>query len=145
VADFAALAAVRHHCPVTVLDVRRDSEWDAAHINGAVHIPLHDLPGRISELPGGELWVHCQAGYRASVAAFILDAPAVQPGAHVQRRQRVSAENTTDRRATMEVSSVKPRQSSRRAARRPPVPGKCRVHDRSLARGGPERKGAGWS
>ena len=74
VADFADLAAVRHHRPVTVLDVRRDSEWDAAHIDGAVHVPLHDLPARIGELPGGELWVHCQAGYRASVAAAFLDA-----------------------------------------------------------------------
>jgi hydroxyacylglutathione hydrolase len=74
VADFAGLAAVRHHRPVVVLDVRRDSEWDASHIDGAVHIPLHDLPDRIGELPGGELWVHCQAGYRASVAASFLDA-----------------------------------------------------------------------
>jgi hydroxyacylglutathione hydrolase len=65
---------VRHHRPVTVLDVRRDSEWSASHIDGAVHIALHDLPGRIGELPGGELWVHCEAGYRASVAASFLDA-----------------------------------------------------------------------
>ena len=74
VADFAGLAAVRHHRPVAVLDVRRDDEWDASHIDGAVHIPLHDLPGRIGELPGGELWVHCEAGYRASIAASFLDA-----------------------------------------------------------------------
>jgi len=74
VADFAGLAAVRHHRPVTVLDVRRDSEREQSYIDGAVHIPLHDLPDRIGELPGGELWVHCQAGYRASVAASFLDA-----------------------------------------------------------------------
>jgi hydroxyacylglutathione hydrolase len=74
VADFADLARVRRHRPVTVLDVRRDSEWDAAHIDGAVHVPLHDLVGRIGELPGGELWVHCQGGYRASIAASFLDA-----------------------------------------------------------------------
>jgi hydroxyacylglutathione hydrolase len=54
--------------------VRRDSEWDASHIDGAVHIPLHDLPARTGELPGGELWVHCQGGYRASIAASLLDA-----------------------------------------------------------------------
>jgi rhodanese-related sulfurtransferase len=30
--------------------------------------------GRLGEVPDGELWVHCQAGYRASVAASILDA-----------------------------------------------------------------------
>ena len=74
VADFAALAAVRHHRPVTILDVRRDSEWEQSHIDGAAHIPLHSLPARIGELASGELWVHCQAGYRASVAASFLDA-----------------------------------------------------------------------
>ena len=26
------------------------------------------------EIPGGELWVHCQAGYRAAVAASLLQA-----------------------------------------------------------------------
>jgi hydroxyacylglutathione hydrolase len=74
VADFAALAAVRHHRPVIVLDVRRNLEWAASHLGGAAHIPLHDLLGRLGEVPAGEVWVHCQAGYRAAVAASILDA-----------------------------------------------------------------------
>lgn len=72
VADFAGLAAVRH--PVTVLDVRRRLEWAAGHIAGAVHVPLHHLPARLGDLPPGPLWVHCQAGYRASVAASLLHA-----------------------------------------------------------------------
>ena len=74
VADFAALAAARRKRPVTVLDVRRDLEWAAGHVDGAVHIPLHELRGRLGEIPGGELWVHCQAGYRAAVAASLLQA-----------------------------------------------------------------------
>jgi len=74
VADFAALAAVRHHRTVTVLDVRRNLEWAASHLRGAVHIPLHDLPSRLGEVAAGEVWVHCQAGYRAAIAASILDA-----------------------------------------------------------------------
>ena len=57
-----------------ILDVRRDQEWDASHISGAVHIPLHQLPARLAEVPAGEVWVHCEAGYRASVAASFLDA-----------------------------------------------------------------------
>jgi rhodanese-related sulfurtransferase len=36
--------------------------------------PLHHLPGRLSHLPPGPIWVHCQTGYRASVAASILQA-----------------------------------------------------------------------
>jgi len=74
VADFAALESVRRHRAVVILDVRRDQEWDAAHIGGAVHIPLHQLPARLTEVPPGEVWVHCQAGYRAAVAASFLDA-----------------------------------------------------------------------
>jgi hydroxyacylglutathione hydrolase len=74
VAYFADLEAVRHHRPVVILDVRRDQEWDDSHITGAVHIPIHQLPARLAEVPGGEVWVHCEAGYRASVAASFLDA-----------------------------------------------------------------------
>jgi hydroxyacylglutathione hydrolase len=74
VADFTDLESVRRHHPVIILDVRRDQEWDASHISGAVHIPLHQLPARLAEVPAGEVWVHCEAGYRASVAASFLDA-----------------------------------------------------------------------
>jgi hydroxyacylglutathione hydrolase len=74
VADFADLAAVRHHRPVVILDVRRDQEWDLSHIAGAVHIPIHQLPARLAGVPEGEVWVHCEAGYRASIAASFLDA-----------------------------------------------------------------------
>ena len=74
VADFAGLESVRRHRPVVVLDVRRDQEWDASHISGAVHVPLHQLPVRLAEVPAGEVWVHCAAGYRACVAASLLDA-----------------------------------------------------------------------
>ena len=74
VADFAGLAEVRHHRAVVILDVRRDQEWDESRISGAVHIPLHQLPARLAEVPAGEVWVHCEAGYRASVAASFLDA-----------------------------------------------------------------------
>jgi rhodanese-related sulfurtransferase len=73
-ATFAELAQVRHHRPVVILDNRRNLEWAQSHIHGAVHIPLHDLPGRVDEVPGGEIWVHCAAGYRASIAASMLAA-----------------------------------------------------------------------
>jgi hydroxyacylglutathione hydrolase len=74
VRDFANLAAAWRDEPVAVLDVRRRLEWSASHIKGAVHVPLHQLPGRIPDLPTGPIWVHCQAGYRASIAASILHA-----------------------------------------------------------------------
>ena len=57
-----------------VLDVRRRLEWEAGHIDGAVHIPLHDLPRRMDDIPPGETWVHCRTGYRSTVAASLLAA-----------------------------------------------------------------------
>jgi hydroxyacylglutathione hydrolase len=76
---FADLAQVRHHREVVVLDVRRADEHDAARIDGAVNIPLHELVERIGEVPAGEVWVHCAGGYRASVAASVLDAAGRSP------------------------------------------------------------------
>jgi hydroxyacylglutathione hydrolase len=57
-----------------VLDVRRDLEWQEGHVAGAVHIPLFELAGRLGDVPDGEVWVHCQSGYRAMVAASMLAA-----------------------------------------------------------------------
>src|SRR5215472_14681855 len=73
ITDFAGYARARGQRGFTLLDVRRQSEWDAARIAGARHIPLHELPARVRELGSGQIWVHCQSGYRASVAAGLLD------------------------------------------------------------------------
>jgi hydroxyacylglutathione hydrolase len=73
-ATFADLAQARHHRPVIVLDVRRIEEHNSARIEGAVNIPLHELPDRVGDVPDGEVWVHCAGGYRASIAASLLDA-----------------------------------------------------------------------
>jgi hydroxyacylglutathione hydrolase len=76
---FEDLARVRHDRAVTVLDVRRTDEFGTARIQGAVNIPLHELPGRMTEVPPGEVWVHCAAGYRASIAASLLAAAGRHP------------------------------------------------------------------
>ncbi len=73
-AVFADLAQVRHHRPVTVLDVRRALEYADGHVDGAVNIPLHELLERVDEVPGGEVWVYCAGGYRACIAASVLAA-----------------------------------------------------------------------
>ncbi|MFF5854419.1 rhodanese-like domain-containing protein [Streptomyces sp. NPDC012751] len=59
---------------LVVLDVRRDSERAAGHVEGSVHIPLHTLHGRLHEVPEGQVWVHCAGGMRAAIAASLLDA-----------------------------------------------------------------------
>jgi hydroxyacylglutathione hydrolase len=73
-AKFGDLAAVLGNGSPVVLDVRRRLEWAESHIAGAVHIPLHELPARRAEVPPGEVWVHCGAGYRAIVASSLLAA-----------------------------------------------------------------------
>ncbi|HEX7106015.1 MAG TPA: rhodanese-like domain-containing protein [Acidothermaceae bacterium] len=73
-AGFAQLReAISRGAPV-VLDVRRNLEWRESHVAGAVHIPLHELLDRLDDIPPGEVWVHCAAGYRSSIAASILAA-----------------------------------------------------------------------
>lgn len=70
---FNDLAAAMPNDDIVVLDVRRDDEWAASRIDGAVHIPLPDLERRLGELPYKDVWVHCSSGYRAAIAASILD------------------------------------------------------------------------
>ncbi|MCW3816636.1 MBL fold metallo-hydrolase [Micromonospora sp. DR5-3] len=77
--DFSALAAARAGdipaglpAPDVVLDVRMTYEWRAGHVEGAVHVPLPDLPQRLADVPAGVLWVHCGSGYRATAAASLL-------------------------------------------------------------------------
>ena len=79
VATFADLAAARsgsgpRHLPPpdAVLDVRLAGEWRDGHIEGAVHLPLPELPDRLDEVPGGTVWVHCGSGYRAAAATSLL-------------------------------------------------------------------------
>jgi rhodanese-related sulfurtransferase len=74
-ARFADLADVRERGDdVVVLDVRRDAERAGGYIQGSVHIPIHELHGRIGEVPPGTVWVHCAGGMRAAIAASLLDA-----------------------------------------------------------------------
>jgi hydroxyacylglutathione hydrolase len=58
---------------VTVLDVRKQNEWDAGYIEGAVHIFVGHLMEKISQIPKEKpIVVHCSAGYRSGLAASIL-------------------------------------------------------------------------
>ncbi len=57
----------------TLLDVREDDEWAAGHIDGAVHIPMHEVPARVGEVPSGApVVVLCKMGGRsAQVTAWL--------------------------------------------------------------------------
>lgn len=69
-ADAAAFVDDPH---TLFLDVRADGEWDAGHIEGALHIPLHQLDARVAEIPQRErVIVHCAGGYRSLAACAVL-------------------------------------------------------------------------
>lgn len=56
-----------------LLDVRKASEYEASHAEGAVNIAHTRLAGRIGEVPkGGTVTVYCQSGGRSAVAAALL-------------------------------------------------------------------------
>jgi rhodanese-related sulfurtransferase len=56
-----------------VLDVRTATEWRTESIPGSVNVPLHELRARLAEVPAGpRLVVHCQSGYRSSIAVSLL-------------------------------------------------------------------------
>lgn len=56
-----------------LLDVRQPDEWEQTHIDGAVLIPLGELPERTEELPRDrKLIVHCKAGGRSARAVTFL-------------------------------------------------------------------------
>ncbi|UYM07554.1 rhodanese-like domain-containing protein [Solicola gregarius] len=58
---------------VVVLDVREENEWQGGHVDGAVHIPLGELPARIDELPDGkQVLAICHVGGRSAQATGYL-------------------------------------------------------------------------
>ncbi len=71
--DWETFAASTASTDRVLLDVRRSEEWRSGHIEHSVHIPVEELALRLAEVPAGQVWVHCQAGFRAAVAAGLLD------------------------------------------------------------------------
>jgi len=56
-----------------VLDVRRESEWDAAHISGAECYPLDRFKASLPPIePSRPIAVHCKGGYRSVIACSLL-------------------------------------------------------------------------
>jgi rhodanese-related sulfurtransferase len=55
-----------------VLDVREGTEWTQGHIEGATHIPLMELPQRLTEVPAGQTLVVCRVGGRSAQAVGYL-------------------------------------------------------------------------
>ena len=59
---------------VFLLDVREDLEWDAGHVDQAVHIPMGRLNDRIDEIPEDRTIVCvCRSGQRSRAVCDALN------------------------------------------------------------------------
>ncbi len=67
------LSERRHGNHIQVLDVRREGEWQAGHIEGAAWFPLDNFKVSAPEIdPSAPVAVHCQGGYRSMIACSLL-------------------------------------------------------------------------
>jgi adenylyltransferase/sulfurtransferase len=67
--------AQRQGRDLLLLDVREPFEWEIAHLAGATHVPLGELPARLGELDGHrEVIAYCHRGVRSLRATEILRA-----------------------------------------------------------------------
>jgi hydroxyacylglutathione hydrolase len=56
-----------------LLDVRREGEWKAAHIQGASWSPLDTLARSLPQMDrNARIAVHCKSGYRSAIACSVL-------------------------------------------------------------------------
>ncbi|HMK30509.1 MAG TPA: rhodanese-like domain-containing protein, partial [Terriglobales bacterium] len=56
-----------------LLDVRREGEWKAGHIEGADWLPLDDFrDSSLSVNRNAPIAVHCKSGYRSAIACSLL-------------------------------------------------------------------------
>ena len=70
--------------PMTVVDARDEHEWSEGHVPGAVHIYVPDVPYRAGEIPlEAPVAVHCASGYRAGIAASLLEQAGLKRIIHV--------------------------------------------------------------
>ncbi|TMF85265.1 MAG: hypothetical protein E6I11_06150 [Chloroflexi bacterium] len=70
--------------PMTVVDTRDEHEWVAGHVPGAVHMYVPDVPLRADEIPrDAPVAVHCASGYRAGIAASLLEQAGLKRIIHV--------------------------------------------------------------
>jgi hydroxyacylglutathione hydrolase len=70
--------------PMTVIDTRDEHEWTTGHVPGAVHMYVPDIPHHADEIPReAPVAVHCASGYRAGIAASLLEQAGLQRIIHV--------------------------------------------------------------
>ncbi len=64
---------LKHENNIVVIDVRKDTEYNAGHIENAENCVLQNFDADIKNLNFSDnIYIHCQGGYRSMIAASIL-------------------------------------------------------------------------
>lgn len=63
---------VRRERPEVLLDARDPGEFDEVRVKGAVNLHFSRIFGQSEVVPPGEVWVHCESGFRAAISASLL-------------------------------------------------------------------------
>ena len=61
--------------PMRLVDCREPTEWAFNRIDGAMHVPMREIPARLGDLPRDQpILVYCHHGIRSlQVAAFLRE------------------------------------------------------------------------
>ncbi|MCY7409754.1 MAG: MBL fold metallo-hydrolase, partial [Chitinophagales bacterium] len=63
------------HDEIKVIDVRKETEFESGHVEGAMNVVLNDFENHVEKLndqSSDQLYVHCLGGYRSMIAASLL-------------------------------------------------------------------------
>jgi hydroxyacylglutathione hydrolase len=91
-----------------VVDVRKESEYQAEHVETASNTPLDYLSNRMADFAKDEpVYLHCAGGYRSMIAASILKARGFDNIVNVEGGFKSIAETTIPRTAYVCPSTLK--------------------------------------
>lgn len=72
----AALVSVNAFASdATLIDVRTLKEWNASHLNGAIHVPLQNIKSKITSVikdRNTKIFLYCRSGRRSEEAKEIM-------------------------------------------------------------------------
>ena len=65
---------IQENPEMVILDVRTPSEYEDAHIESAINIPVEEIAGRLNELSANDvILVYCRTGNRSGTAVGIME------------------------------------------------------------------------
>ena len=70
----AAWDLIQNEPEMVILDVRTPTEYEDAHIEGAINIPVEEIVDRLNELSANDvILVYCRTGNRSGTAVGIME------------------------------------------------------------------------